>query len=158
MKMVIYKDNKFKFNELFNEKNGLLIRSNVIDSNGKETKEKPLMRSFPELMDIGIMGTCHVKAKYCKTFGITCYQGDIIEDNMDLNFYKEIVEQVKNRVFQIALGGRGDPNKHENFEEILKITRENNIIPNLTTTGIDLTQKEIGLIKEYCRCYCNFFI
>lgn len=76
-----------------------------------------------------------------------------------LDICEQMVRDGKDGFYHhFALGGRGDPNKHENFEEILKITRENNIIPNLTTTGIDLTQKEIGLIKEYCRCYCNFFI
>lgn len=146
--MIVYRDEKFKFNEFFNEKNGFLIRTNILDNNGNETDIIPKMRSFPELMDIGIMGQCHVYKKFCKKFGIDCYQKkDSL--NMPIELYKKIVKQSKNKVFQIALGGKGDPNKHEKFEEILKFTRENNIIPNLTTTGINITENEINLIKKY---------
>ena len=49
-----------------------------------------------------------------------------------------------------ALGGRGDPNKHKDFEAILKYTRENNIVPNYTTSGLDLTEKEVELTKKHC--------
>ena len=46
--MIIYKDEKFRFCEIFNEENGTLIRSDI---NGIE----PVMRSFPELLDVGIV-------------------------------------------------------------------------------------------------------
>lgn len=146
--MIFYRDEKYKFNEIFNEKNGFLIRTNILDCNQKETSNIANIRSFPELMDIGIMGKCHVYKQYCKKFGIDCYQ---VRDcpNMPIELYKKIIMQCKGKVFQVALGGKGDPNKHEDFEEILKITRENNIVPNLTTTGISITSKEIKLIKKY---------
>ena len=54
--MIYYKDKRYKFVEFFNENNGTLVRSNIL-SNGVETDEIPVMRSFPELLDIGIMGT-----------------------------------------------------------------------------------------------------
>lgn len=146
--MIFYRDEKYKFNEFFNEENGFLIRTNILNNEEIETCNKAIMRSFPELMDIGIMGKCHVYKQYCKKFGIECYQ---VKDSLDMSIelYKKIINQCKGKVFQVALGGKGDPNKHKDFEEILRITRKNNIVPNLTTTGIGITNKEIDLIKKY---------
>lgn len=148
----VYKDEKYRFIEYFSEKTGLLIRSNIFDGN-IDTGREPFMRSFPELLDIGIMGSCHISNKnICKAAGIDCYQNAIskIKPNMGIDDYKEIMKQCEGRVFQVALGGAGDPNKHENFEEILLLTRETEIVPNLTTSGIGLTDREISLIREYC--------
>ena len=148
VKMIYYEDTKFSFWEIFNEQNGTLIRSNVIG-----TSFDPFMRSFPELIDVGIMSHCDAgKSKCCRSVGVDCYQKGAIstKGNMKLGDYKRIVDEAKGKTFQIALGGAGDPNKHDNFEEILKYTRSNNIIVNMTTSGIDITTKEISLIAEYC--------
>ena len=68
--MIIYKDKKFKFYEFFNDKNGFLFRSDSFATNCN-----PVMRSFPELLDIGIMGTCIAgEFNICKNFGVDCYQ------------------------------------------------------------------------------------
>lgn len=146
--MIYYEDKKYKFFELFNEKNGTLIRSNV-----SGTQMDATMRSFPELLDVGIMGQCNAaKAGICSRAGIECYQNAISSNkkNMSLENYETIMKQCKNRVFQVALGGAGDPNKHEFFEEVLSMTREYGIVPNLTTSGYDLLEQEIHFIKKYC--------
>lgn len=148
--MKLYKDKLFNFTEIFNEQIGILIRTNILDKNGNETLAEPKMRSFPELIDIGIMGKCHVNQKYCKKFGVDCYQANNIYDDMDFEDYKKIIDQCKHKTFQVALGGRGDPNKHKDFGRILKYTYENGIIPNLTTTGMLLCDSEIKLMKKYC--------
>ncbi len=150
--MIYYKDNKFSFVELFNEKTGTLVRSNVLSA-GIETDNIPEMRSFPELIDIGIMGSCDAgKAGICRTAGVDCYQSGMLSlnKNMELSEYKRIIAQCKGRTFQVALGGAGDPNKHESFEEILQSTRESNIVPNYTTSGYGLLDCEIELSKRYC--------
>ena len=49
-----------------------------------------------------------------------------------------------------ALGGAGDVDTHENFEEILKICCENNIVPNFTTSGILMNEKKAQICKKYC--------
>jgi radical SAM protein with 4Fe4S-binding SPASM domain len=64
--------------------------------------------------------------------------------------YQEIIRQVRGKVMQVALGGRGDPNKHQQFGDILKLTRANDIVPNYTTSGLKLTQDEVSLTVEYC--------
>jgi len=151
--MKTYYDKKYNFYEYFNEKNGFLIRSNIIKNN-IESNELPCFRSFPELLDIGIMGHCHCASKdICKSCGIDCYQKAKKKDNnpnMSINDYSFIISQTQGATFQIALGGAGDPNKHENFEEILNITKESNIVPNITTSGFAITKNEIKCIKKYC--------
>lgn len=111
------------------------------------------MASYPHLLDVGIMGSCvHGKSGLCLKSGTQCYQDglNISQDNMKLEDFKSIVDQSKGKLFQIALGGRGDPDMHENFEDILKYCRENNIVPNMTTSGFGLTEEKVKLIKKYC--------
>lgn len=146
--MKIYVDKKYHFYELFNEKNGTLIRSNI-----EGTDEDAKCRTFPELIDIGIMGSCKSgKTGMCKNAGIDCYQNAVssCKQDMTLEDYEWIISQCKEKVFQVALGGAGDPNKHRDFGDILKVTRDNEIVPNLTTSCYQLTNDEIKLIKEYC--------
>ena len=147
--MKFYKDKYFNFIEIFNEKNGFLLRSNIINEKGEETQAVPYKRSYPELIDIGIMGHCQ-NEKTCRNFGVDCYQGNKNVGNMDLDLYKSIIDQSKGYTYQVALGGKGDPNKHEKFGEILKYTVEHGIIPNLTTSGVGITEYEINLILKYC--------
>ena len=143
--MIIYKDEKFGFFEIFNERNGTLIRSDDFSGND------PVMRSYPELLDVGIMGHCE-SGLACKTAGIDCYQNAHTRKNPNMLFadFSKIVRQSIGKTFQIALGGAGDPNKHPDFERILKLCRQYGIVPNLTTSGNALSDKEVKLIKEYC--------
>lgn len=144
MIMIIYKDEQYGFYELFNEENGTLIRSDI-------DGEDPAQRSFPELLDVGIMGHCH-NGKYCSDAGIDCYQCGRIRNtpHMSIADFEQIARQSSGKAFQIALGGAGDPNKHPGFEEILKICRYYHIVPNVTTSGFQITDAEIKLIKQYC--------
>lgn len=69
---------------------------------------------------------------------------------MTVENFERIARECKNLTNQFALGGRGDPNEHEDFEQILKISCENNIVPNYTTSGFGLTDGQILLSKKYC--------
>jgi len=142
--MISYIDKENKFTELFDPKTAFYIRSGIIE-NGKDTDIDPFMRNFPQLADIGIMGRCeHGKSGLCVKSGIQCYQNGLNteKDNMTTENFKKIVEQCKGKVFQFALGGRGDVDQHENFEEILKLCCENGIVPNFTTSGLGLTAEK----------------
>lgn len=146
--MKIYTDRQNRFMERFDDKTGFYMRTGVIDVSGKDTGVDPFMRDFPALIDVGIMERCVCSAK-CN---IGCYQKacDRTGENMSLEDYKSILEQCKGKVFQYALGGSGDPDTHENFAEILKLTREYGIVPNFTTSGIAFTPEKAGLCKKYC--------
>lgn len=69
---------------------------------------------------------------------------------MSLEDFKKIAEQCKGKTFQFALGGCGDPDQHEHFEEILKVCKENGIVPNFTTSGFGMTKALAKLCKQYC--------
>jgi len=129
---------------IFNTNTGLYLR-------GGKNNQDPFRGHFPELLDIGIMGHCK-NTELCKQAGIDCYQnsGRVHTPNMSLEDYKSIINQSKGKVFQVALGGRGDPEQHENFEEILKITKDAHIVPNFTTSGIHMTEEIAAICKKYC--------
>lgn len=147
-----YVDKQNRFVEIFDNSTGFYVRTGVIE-NGKDTGVDPFMRTFPSLIDVGIMGHCDSgRLGLCKNAGIQCYQDGLNKSlpNMTLENFKKIVDESKGKVLQIALGGRGNPNKHENFKEIVQYCRANNIVPNYTTSGMELTDEEVALTKKYC--------
>jgi len=114
----------------FNSKTGVEVLKE------KDGFPEPFSLEFPSLLDIGIMGACPNDCSFC-------YQGSFKEPNMKLEHFKLLVDQIKDQTMQVALGGRGDPNKHENFKEIVQYCRDNNIAPSYTTSGNNLTDEEV---------------
>lgn len=142
----IIKDGTYNFTTMFNDKTGEYIRA-------FDVEEDPFMAEYPHLIDVGIMSTCqHGKSGLCMKAGIKCYQDglNISRPNMKLEDYKKIIDWSKGHLFEVALGGRGDPDMHENFEEILRYSRDNGIIPNFTTSGLGMTPEKAALCKELC--------
>jgi len=131
---------------------GFYVRTNVI-KDGIETSEEPFMASYPHLIDVGVMGHCiHGKSGLCVKAGIQCYQNglNVQEENMSVKNYERICQESTGLIDQIALGGRGDPDCHEHFEDLLKISRKYNIVPNYTTSGLLMNEEKAQLSKEYC--------
>lgn len=155
--MIGYYDKQYNFKEIFNPETGFYFRTSILkkdpqSKNYTDTGIDPFMRSMPALIDVGIMGHCiHGRKRLCIHSGVECYQNglNIKQDNMSLMNFKGIIDQVRGSTFQCALGGRGDPNKHEHFEEILCYSRKNSIVPNYTTSGLDLTDKEVCITAKY---------
>lgn len=151
--MIIKKvDKTNNFISIFNTENGFYIRSGII-KNGQDTGIDPFMSSFPELIDVGVMGHCnHGKSGLCIKSGVQCYQNGLTkyQPNMSLENFKRIVDECKGKVFQLALGGRGDVDQHENFEELLYYSRLNNIVPNFTSSGFGFNERITSICKEYC--------
>ena len=140
------------FISCFNERTGEYIRSGII-VDGKETVEEPFMSSFPELLDVGIMGHCmHGRSGLCLAAGVECYQDGMHrnDENMSIEDFRRIAEECRGRTYQFALGGCGDPDQHECFEEILKVCERNQIVPNFTTSGIGMTMDIAKICKQYC--------
>jgi len=146
-------DKKHNFFSAFNKTTGFYYRSGLLDQNKKETDEDPFMASHPHLIDIGIMGHCvHGLNRLCEKAGIECYQDGphVNLPNMSLDDYQNIIDQCESKVYQVALGGRGDPDQHEHFEDILKYSVGKNIIPNYTTSGLGMTKELAQTSKKYC--------
>lgn len=148
--MRIRKDKNFI--SCFDETTGLYVRSGILED-GKDTGQDPFMASFPELLDVGIMGHCiHGKRGLCMAAGVECYQDGLHANNINMSIddFRNIAEQCRGQTYQFALGGCGDPDQHEKFEEILHICAENKIIPNFTTSGFGMTEDIANLCKKYC--------
>lgn len=146
-------DRKYHFISAFDTETGAYVRTGVLDEQGRDTGVDPFMASYPHLIDVGIMGHCiHGKTGLCAKAGIGCYQSGMLveQPNMTLEDFTSIAKQSSGRCNQFALGGRGDPDQHEHFEEILKICRENNLVPNFTTSGYGMTPEIAALCKQYC--------
>ena len=149
----IISDKKYHFRSIFDTDTGTYIRTGILDNDGKDTGKDPFMASYPHLIDVGVMGHCiHGKTGLCVKAGIGCYQCGltIAEPNMAVEDFRWIAEQSKHLCNQFALGGRGDPDQHEYFEELLKICRENDLVPNFTTSGYGMTPEIAKLCKKYC--------
>ena len=70
--MKIKRENDFI--SVFDEQTGMYIRSGIMKE-GKDTGKNPFMASFPELLDVGIMGHClHGETGLCLKAGVECYQ------------------------------------------------------------------------------------
>lgn len=152
MRYILY-DKRYHFKSAFDTETGAYVRTGILDENGKDTGVDPFMASYPHLIDVGIMGHCvHGKTGLCAKAGIGCYQSGMLVDqpNMSVDDFRWIAEQSRNKCNQFALGGRGDPDQHEHFEDILRICRENNIVPNFTTSGYGMTPEIAKLCKQYC--------
>ena len=148
-----FKDSKYNFKYFFDSVTGAYIRTGILDEHGDDTGVDPFMASFPHLIDVGIMGHCeHGKRGLCVKAGIQCYQSGLVKDepNMSLSDFTVIAKQCRGKVNQFALGGRGDPDQHEDFEAILKVCSQNKIVPNFTTSGYGLTPESVKLCKQYC--------
>ena len=79
-------DKKNKFVSMFNPNTGFYMRSGVIE-NGKDTGVDPFMTSFPELLDIGVMGHCiHGKTGLCAKAGIQCYQSGLFVEKPNMSY------------------------------------------------------------------------
>lgn len=146
-------DEQYHFISMFNPKTGAYVRTGILNAAGLDTGVDPFMASFPHLIDVGIMGHCdHGKSGLCLKAGVGCYQSGLTveQPNMSLADFVSIAEQCCGRVNQFALGGRGDPDQHEQFEAILATCREFDIVPNYTTSGYGLTPQLAQLSQRYC--------
>ena len=156
MSVVKMYDSKYNFLERFDKETGFYVRSGVI-KDGKDTGVDPFMRSFPGLLDIGIMGGCKAASLgLCRAGGehSGCYQGARPynpDNDMKFENYKKIIDEgARKGLQQVALGGAGNPNDHKDFVKILEYTRSKGIIPNYTTAGIGLTDEMVASTKKYC--------
>ena len=151
--MMHRRDARFRYLSSFDPQTGQGVRSHIYDAFGYDTGIDPERASYPELLDVGIMGSCvHGLSGLCAASGVQCYQNGATEHQAHLSFehFKSIVDQSAGRTFQMALGGRGDPNDHPDFERIIAYAANHGIIPNFTTSGLGLRDDQLPAIKRYC--------
>lgn len=148
-----YEDPIFKYRVAFNPHTGVYIRTSVLGPDGLQTEVEPFRGEFPHLLDVGIMGHCkHGLSGKCEQSGVECYQSGNrkFEPHMTFENFKSLIDQCRGRTFQIALGGRGDPDQHPDFIKMIKYARENDVVPNFTTSGFGLDVNILADVKKYC--------
>lgn len=114
---------------------------------GHNFNEDPYMAPWPELVDISISNYCTNDCDYCYR------QSSATGSFMSLGDFQICLEQLSNQkyggVFQIALGG-GEPLLHPEFNRMLKLAKQYNIIPNYTTSGKFFNEENLKTTKECC--------
>jgi len=163
--LITYEDPKFRYRVAFNMETGVYIRTSVLDENNQQTDVEPFRGSYPHLLDVGIMGHClHGLSGKCAESGVQCYQkgNSKKEDHMTFENFKILMDQSVGKTFQIALGGRGDPDQHPDFLKMIRYAHEHNIVPNFTTSGYGLDVNILTEVKKYCGAvavshYRNFY-
>lgn len=146
-------DKQQKYKYIFDTETGFYMRTGILDDKGNDTGVDPFMSSFPHLIDVGIMGHCiHGGSGLCKAAGVQCYQSgySVQKPDMTVEDFENIAMQCRHITNQLSLGGRGDPNQHKAFERILQICRDNDLVPNYTTSGFGMTDEQVRLTREYC--------
>lgn len=127
------------YNFVADSKSGITLRW------GKTLEDNPEFAPVPELADISISNHC---TKGCDF----CYRNSFDNNSfITIEEYEQILQELNHplygNVFQVALGG-GEPLEHPKLYEILKITREHEIVPNFTTNGILLTDDVAKTIQD----------
>jgi radical SAM protein with 4Fe4S-binding SPASM domain len=151
--MIQYIDDQYRYKVSFNLESGLYVRTSVLDEQGFQMEEEPFRGSYPHLLDIGIMGHCaHGLSGKCLESGVECYQSGrtVQKPHMPFNAFQRIIDESNGRTFQVALGGRGDPDQHPDFLKIIQYAREKDVVPNFTTSGFGLDLAILPEVKKYC--------
>lgn len=140
---------KHPYLSLFHETSGVYVRTGLRED-GSGTDQDPFMGDFPELLDIGIMG--HDRQGQCQIAGTDCCLNvtDVCQEHMLLEDFQKIIRACEGKTYQVMLTGRGDPEQHPDFEEMVKCSRRHGIVPNITTSGVWMTAELAAVCARYC--------
>jgi hypothetical protein len=129
------------YNYHFNKRDGRFARW------GKKLEDDPIVAPSPELADVEIVsgGPCLGKCNFC----YKCNNINSIKKVMTFDQFKRIFHLFPKLLNQIAFGIT-DIYANPDFFKIMEYTRENEIIPNYTTHGIDLDAKAVELTAKLC--------
>ena len=148
-----YEDPVFHYRVAYHPETGVYVRTAVLDANQQQTAQEAFRGSYPHLLDIGVMGYCrHGLSGKCAQSGVECYQSGNRkqEPHMSLADFRRIIDESRGRTFQVALGGRGDPDQHPDFLAMIRYAREHDVTPNFTTSGYGLDFALLPEVKQYC--------
>lgn len=150
---ITYEDPNFHYRVAYHPDTGVYVRTSVLDENQQQTGTEAFRGSYPHLLDIGVMGHCsHGISGKCAQSGVECYQSGNVkrEPHMLLEDFRRIIDESRGKTFQVALGGRGDPDQHPDFVKMIRHARENDVTPNFTTSGYGLDFSLLPEVKKYC--------
>ncbi len=132
----VYKSKDYNYK--FNTKNGLFARW------GETLEDNPEYSPIgPEILDIEISTICSRACKWC-------YKSNTaIGKYMSFNIFKKIFDKFPQTLTQIAFG-IGDVDSNPDLFNIMEYCRENNVIPNITINGEQMTDHYYDKLVELC--------
>ena len=109
---------------------------------GKTKENDPEIAPFPEILDIEISTICHKGCKFC-------YKSNTTDGTyMKFETFKKMFDKFPKTLTQIAFG-IGDLDSNPDLYQIMKYCRDNDVIPNITINGDDLTEFHIQNLVKY---------
>jgi hypothetical protein len=127
------------YNFDFDKKTGFFARW------GKDYNDDP-QAGLPEIADIEITTKCTGPGgKLCKF----CYKANTPNGaNMTLETYKKILEKLPKSVTQIAFGADANCTMNPDIFEIMRVTKEAGIVPNITVA--EISDEVADELVKYC--------
>lgn len=130
------------YNFTFDKVKGIFFRW------GQTKEDNPIMSPLgPEIVDIEISTICKHNCSWCyKSNNTNGY-------NMSFNTFKKIFHLLKTKnnsaLCQIAFGV-GSLEANPDLWEILKYTKDNGIVPNITVNGRDINEENAHKLAKVC--------
>src|SRR5690348_10027439 len=90
------------------------------------------LRDFPVNVEIEVTNECNFACPHCPRTVINRSRGTGF---MEMTVYRKVIEEVVGKVYQVQLVGLGEPSLHPEFDEIMKLLRDNKITTVLNTNG-----------------------
>jgi radical SAM protein with 4Fe4S-binding SPASM domain len=100
--------------------------------------------SSPILVDFQITERCGLGCPQCYASSVTTGK-DVSWEDAQL----AVRTMAEAGVCQVALGG-GEPLLHPRIADLLQLIREHGMVPNMTTTGLSMTDETLLSIRENC--------
>jgi organic radical activating enzyme len=115
----------------------------------KHNVHKPIISiPTPEIEDVAINDKCFANCSYCYTSAVK--SGTNFKDIIGKahNVWGKL--DIKERPFQIAIGGAGESTIHPDWVEFVTEVKGLGITPNYTTNGMHLSDKIIETTENIC--------
>ena len=107
----------------------------------------------PLLINFDLSNYCNERCIYCRTEDGKIYDqnpakkcGFIDIGKMNLEIYKDIIQQTKNTLLMAVPYVNGEPFIYEYLEEAIKFATDNNVATMIATNGILLNEENINMI------------
>lgn len=128
-----------RYNFNFDKQTGFFIRW------GKDENDDPEF-GLPEIADIEVTTICHgAGGKLCSF----CYKSNTPDGiNMSFETFKTVFDKLPKSVTQIAFGADASATANPDLFKMMKYSRENGVIPNITVA--DITDETADKLSKLC--------
>jgi radical SAM protein with 4Fe4S-binding SPASM domain len=116
----------------------------LVNQTAPSTVALPGILSAPILVDFQITERCGMGCPQCYASSVTKGK-DVSWEDAEL----AVAQMREAGVCQVALGG-GEPVYYPRLDDLLSLIRDNGMVPNLTTTGVGMTEGQMNSMLRNC--------